>query len=135
MKSNGCKNGHHFKNTIMYTVKNGGDINKGDLVAISNSNDFTIGIYFGQGRGGTFQYYYPNGVIGSKNFYEERLKNNGIEKTGPWKLGSIWKSYVNTPRDTRIIKLNRSNITDQETINNIIEAKEILKQFNIEVNY
>ena len=30
----------------MYTVKQGGDIHRGDLVAISNSNDFCIGIYF-----------------------------------------------------------------------------------------
>ena len=119
----------------MYTVKNGGDIQKGDLVAISNGNDFSVGIYFGQGRGGTFQYYYVSSPGQSKTYYEDRLKLNSIEKTGPFKLGNIWKAYVNTPRNTRIIKLNRSNITDQETIDNILESKEILKQFNIEVNY
>jgi hypothetical protein len=119
----------------MYTVKNGGDIHKGDLVAISNGNDFSVGIYFGQGRGGTFQYYYTSSAGQSKTYYEDRLKLHGAEKTGPFKLGNIWKAYVNTPRDTRIIKLNRSNITDQETIDNILESKEILKQFNIEVNY
>jgi hypothetical protein len=53
----------------------------------------------------------------------------------PFKVTNIWKSYVNTPRDTRILKLNRDNITDQETIEQIISAKEILKEFNITVNY
>ena len=119
----------------MYTVKHGGDIQRGDLVAVSNSNDFCVGIYFGQGRGGTFQYYYPGGVISSKEYYEERLKTHGIEKAGKFRLGSIWKSYVNTPRDTRIIKLNRDNITDQKEIENIEKAKEILQEFNITVNY
>ena len=119
----------------MYTVKQGGDVHKGDLVAISNRNDFTIGIYFGQGRGGTFQYYYPGSIVSAKNYYEERIKNHGVEKEGPWKINKLWKSYVNAPRDTRILKLNRDNITDQETIEQIIEAKEILKEFNITVNY
>jgi hypothetical protein len=41
----------------MYTVKHGGDIHKGDLIAVSNGNDFSVGIYFGRGTGGTVQYY------------------------------------------------------------------------------
>jgi hypothetical protein len=123
----------------MYTVKQGGDIHRGDLVAISNSNDFTVGIYFGQGRGGTFQYYTPHGVVSSRNWWEEAQKDKVskmyTESGKPWKLTRIWKHYVNTPRDTRILKLNRDNITDQETIENIIKAKEILQEFNITVNY
>jgi hypothetical protein len=119
----------------MYTVKHGGDIHRGDLVAISNSNDFTVGIYFGQGRGGTFQYYYPGSVISAKEYYENRVKNLGIEKEGPFRINKLWKSYVNSPRETRIMKLNRNNITDQQTIEQILQAKEILKEFNIEVNY
>ena len=119
----------------MYIVKHGGDIHKGDLIAVSNGNDFCVGIYYGRGSGGTFQYYYPGAPGQSKDHYDNRLLNHGIEKTGPFRLGSIWKSYVNTPRETRIIKLNRQNITDQATIDQILEAKEILKQFNIDVNY
>ena len=125
-----------LKDTIMYTVKHGGDIHKGDLVAIANGNDFTLGIYFGQGRGGTFQYFYPHSVVNSKEWYENRAKNlKGVQEVKPFKLTNVWKSYVNTPRDTRIMKLNRENITDQTTIEQILEAKEILKEFNIEVNY
>ena len=119
----------------MYTVKQGGDIHRGDLVAVCHTNDFVIGIYFGQGRGGTFQYYHPRSVLSAKEYYENRVKNVGIEKEGPFKINKLWKSYVNAPRDTRIMKLNRDNITDQQTIEQILEAKEILKEFNITVNY
>ena len=120
----------------MYNVKVGGDIHKGDLVAIANGNDFSVGIYYGQGRGGTFQYFTPSGVVSSKEWWEKAHKDaqySDFEK--PWKLTRIWKSYVNTPRDTRILKLNRDNITEQVDIENIIKAKEILKEFNIEVNF
>ena len=41
------------------------------------------------------------------------------------------KGFINTPRNTRIIKLNRENITDQETIQDIIKAKEILSEFKV----
>lgn len=119
----------------MYTVKQGGDIHKGDLIAVSNGNDFDIGIYYGRGSGGTVQYYGPSVPKYCKERYNERLKAQGAEKLGPFKLNQLWKSFINTPRDTRILKLNRDNITDQDTIQQILEAKEILKEFNITVNY
>lgn len=119
----------------MYTVKHGGDILRGDLVAIANGNDFTIGIYYGQGRGGTFQYYYPASVISAKEYYENRLLNHGIEKEGTFRINKLWKSYVNTPRDTRIMKLNRDNITDQDTIEKLLADQEVLREFKITVNY
>ena len=120
----------------MYKVKLGGDIHKGDLVAISNGNDFTVGIYYGQGRGGTVQYYTPSGVVRSKEWWERAKGDTAYaDHDKPWKLTRIWKSYVQTPRDTRILKLNRDNITEQEDIENIFKAKEILKEFNIEVNF
>ena len=123
----------------MYTVKHGGDINRGDLVAVANGNDISLGIYFGNGRGGTFQYFTPQGVVSSKEWWEnaqkDKVSNMYTESGKPWKLTRIWKAYVNTPRDTRILKLNRDNITDQKTIEDIIKAKEILQEFNITVNY
>lgn len=120
----------------MYTVKHGGDILRGDLVGVSNGNYFTIGIYFGNGRGGTFQYFTPSGVVNSREWWEKAQKDTKYaEHAKPWKITRIWKSYLNTPSDTRILKLNKDNITDQKEIENIIKAKEILKEFNIEVNY
>jgi hypothetical protein len=118
----------------MYTVLHGGDIHKGDLIAVSNSNDFTIGIYFGRGAGGTVQYYRYSTPGYCKQRHEERVKKLG-EEAGEFKLNHLWKEFLNTPRDTRIIKLNRDNITDQKTIETLLEAKEIFKEFNITVNY
>lgn len=119
----------------MYKVRVGETIEKGDIIAIAHSNDISVGIYYGRGSGGTVQYYYPGAVTKAKDNYENRVLNHGIEKVGPFKLGSIWKAYINTPRDTRIMKLNRENITFHDDIEDIKDAKEILKQFNIHVNY
>lgn len=120
----------------MYKVKQGGDIHRGDLIAVSNGNDFSIGIYFGRGSsGGTVQYYGSSVPGYCKERYDKEVTRVGIEKAGPFKLNHLWKSFINTPRETRIIKLNRDNITDQETIEQIIQAKEILKEFKIIVNY
>ena len=120
----------------MYTVIHGGDIHRGDLIAVANGNDFSIGIYFGRGSGGTVQYYTPNGVVNSRDWWEKAQKDKAYDANGkPWGLTRVWKSFINTPRDTRILKLNRENITDQGTIEHIIKAKEILQEFNITVNY
>lgn len=119
----------------MYTVKIGGDIHKGDLIAISNGNDFSVGIYYGRGSGGTVQYYGIKTAGYCKKRYEERVKTQGVDKAVPFKLNQLWKSFINTPRDTRIIKLNRDNITEEQDIEDVLESKEILKEFNIEVNY
>lgn len=120
----------------MYTVKHGGDIIKGDLVAVSNGNYFTVGIYFGNGKGGTFQYFTPSGVVESRNWWEKSQTSEAYKMhSKPWKFTRIWKNYINTPSDTRIMKLNKDNITDQKTIEDIIKAKEILQEFNITVNY
>lgn len=118
----------------MYTVKHGGDIHKGDLIAVSNGNDFTVGIYFGRGTGGTVQYYGIRTAGYCKKRYEERLKAQGVAAV-PFKLNQLWKEFINTPRDTRIIKLNRDNITEEQSIKDILESKEILQEFNITVNY
>lgn len=119
----------------MYTVKVGGDIKKGDLIAVANSNDFRVGIYVGRGSGGTVQYYHPSVAPYAKQSYENRVASLGVEKAGPFRIGLIYKDYVNTPRDTRIMKLNRDNITDQKMTEQIEESKQILRNFNIDVNY
>ena len=116
----------------MYTVKNGGDVHRGDLVAISNSNDFTVGIYFGQGRGGTFQYFSPHGVVESKNWWEKGQTDKAYAYNDkPWKLTRIWKHYVNAPRDTRILKLNVDTIsTNAASINNYNNTGPLLVNAN-----
>lgn len=118
----------------MYTVTHGGTIQKGDLIAVANGNDFHIGIYFGRGVGGTVQYYGTGTAGYCKKHYEERVKL-GANIKEPFKLNQLWKEYINTPRETRIMKLNRDNITDVMEIEKILESREILKEFNITVNY
>jgi hypothetical protein len=122
----------------MYNAKLGGDIHQGDLVAIANGNDFTVGIYFGRGKSGTVQYYHPTAPEHCMNAYNDRIKAATPEKQqeiGPFVLGRLWKDYVNAPRDTRVMKLNRDNITDPKMIHDIQKSKEILAQFNITVNF
>lgn len=114
--------------------KLGGDIHQGDLIAVANGNDFTVGIYFARGRGGTVQYYHPSTPVGVKERYD-KLTDEQKEKRGGFKLGDIWKDFINTPRETRIMKLNRENITDPKMIEDFQKSKEILAQFNITVNY
>ena len=119
----------------MYTVLHGGDIHKGDLIAVASSSYMSIGIYIGRGQGGSLQYLWPGSATAQRDWHENRIKSLGSDKVKPFALKNVMKSFINTPRDTRILKLNRDNITDQETIDQILEAKEILKEFNITVNY
>ena len=120
----------------MYNVKQGGTIQRGDLIAIATGNDLDVAIYFGQGRGGTVQFFSPDGVANSKKWWEEAQKDARYGMNGkPWGLTRVVKHYLQNPRETRIMKLNRDNITNQETIDNIQKAKEILQEFNITVNY
>ena len=120
----------------MYTVKNGGDIHKGDLIAVSNGNYMSVGIYIGRGTGGTIQYAWPGSATSSRDWYEEQLKNwKGAKPMRSFTISQIGKSYINSPDANRIIKLNRENITDQETIEKLLKDKEVLKEFKITVNY
>lgn len=114
--------------------KIGGDIHQGDIIAVANGNDFTVGIYFGRGRAGTVQYYHPSSPVHTQERYN-KLTDEQKEKRGPLKLGDIWKDFINTPRDTRIMKLRRDNLTDPNMIEDFEKSKEILAQFNITVNF
>ena len=120
----------------MYTVKNGGDIQRGDLIAVATGNYISIGIYLGRGQGGTVQYLWPGSATSSKNWHEQKLKEwKGDKPMRPLTISQMGKSYVNTPDEYRIMKLNRDNITDPETIERLLEDKEVLKEFKIEVKY
>jgi hypothetical protein len=119
----------------MYTVRNGEDLQRGDLIAIAGERQIEIGIYFGRGRGGTVQYYNIRSAPGCEYRHEERVKSLGAEKVGPFKLNHIWKSYVNSPSAWRFMKLYKNNITNIEDLTNIEESKRILEQFGITVNY
>lgn len=113
----------------MYTVRNGEDLQRGDLIGVAGERQIEIGIYYGRGRGGTVQYY----SIRSAPNCEDRYI--GAENVGPFKLNHIWKSYVNRLSSWRFMKLYKNNITNIEDLTNIEESKRILEQFGITVNY
>lgn len=122
----------------MYTVKNGGDVQKGDLIAVACNSYMSIGIYIGRGQGGTVQYLWPGSATSAKEWHGKKVDSLGNitnEQMKPLRLSQMGKNFVNTPHATRIIKLNRENITDQETIEKLLTDKEVLKEFNITVNY
>jgi hypothetical protein len=120
----------------MITVKNGGDIQRGDLIAVATGNYISIGIYIGRGQSGTVQYLWPGSATSSKNWHEQKLKEwKGDKPMRPLTISQMGKTYVNTPDQYRIMKLNRENITDPETIERLLEDKEVLKEFKIEVKY
>jgi len=90
----------------MYNVRFGETIEKGDLIAIANGNDFSLGIYYGRGSGGTGQYYTPNAAkhcMERFNLKTAELTAQG-KPTDPIKLNSFWKCYINIPSDTRIME-------------------------------
>ena len=119
----------------MYEVTIGGILEKGDMIAVSTGGDFYIAVYLGMGCN-TVQYYLPQYVIHNKERYDKLPEVNAKgEKKKPFSLKHIWKGYVNAPRKSRIIKLNRNNFTDVEQIQEIEKAKEILKELGINVNY
>jgi hypothetical protein len=120
----------------MIKVKNGGEIQRGDIIAVATNNYISIGIYLGRGQGGTVQYLWPGFATSCKNWHERKLKEwKGDKPMRPLTISQMGKSYVNTPDEYRIMKLNRDNITDQETIEKLLEDKEVLKEFKITVNY
>ena len=120
----------------MYTVINGGDIHKGDIIAVANGSYMSIGIYIGRGQGGTVQYLWPGSATAQRDWHEEQLKNwKGDKPMKPLTISQMGKSFINSPTGSRIIKLNKENITDQETIERLLTDKEVLKEFNIELNY
>ena len=120
----------------MYTVNNGGEIHKGDLIAVANGSYMSIGIYIGRGQGGTVQYLWPGSATAARDWHEEKLKNwKGDKPMKPLTISQMGKNFINSPTGSRIIKLNKENITEQETIERLLTDKEVLREFSIELNY
>jgi hypothetical protein len=96
----------------MRTLKYGGQLSIGDLIAISNSNHISFGWYAGDGRG-TLQFYY---IGGPGEVYDDYLlwqkKTLDIK---PWRARQFekhgfstklfYKSYINSVHDTRVMKI------------------------------
>jgi len=57
----------------MIKVKNGGEITRGDIIAVACNNYISVGIYLGRGQGGTVQYLWPGSASSSKNWHGVQL--------------------------------------------------------------
>ena len=126
----------------MRILKYGGQLSPGDFIAVSEGNRLTFGWYFGDGVGGTLQYYYLGAPGQSYEIYKdwEAIKDPEVKKRH-WKskkyskgftLKSIYKSYINAVHDTRVAKITNSeeiftNPEDRETYE---QSKEVLIKLN-----
>ena len=123
----------------MRTLKYGGVLHPGDLIAISNGNHITFAWYVGDGRG-TLQYYWMGGPGQLYDEYLEWKKNPSIAKT--WrsrmfeKYGfstkTFYKSYINSVHQTRIMKVTNPEeiFTDQKDREEYEKSKEALITLN-----
>lgn len=122
----------------MRKLKYGGDLHPGDFIAIAEQNGMSFGWYFGDGRGGTLQYYYLYSPSGSYESYEdwEKIKDPEI-KSRHWRakiyskgftLKCIRKGYINAVHDTRVMKINNPEeiFTDPKEIETYRKSKEVL---------
>lgn len=123
----------------MRTLKYGGQLSIGDLIAISNSNHISFGWYAGDGRG-TLQFYY---IGGPGQIYDDYLqwKNNPLsvqnwrarqfEKHG-FSIKLCYKSYINSVHDSRVMKITNPEdiFTTQEERERYEKSKEALITLN-----
>ena len=101
-------------------LKLGGKLEIGDLILVSYSHAFVLGIFAGHGKG-TIQFYTPAGIIYR---YEHPIESNT-------KL-MLYKDYIhgyNVKR--RVVKVNKDVLHNDEDIENYEKAIEILKLENI----
>jgi 23S rRNA maturation mini-RNase III len=95
-----------------------GTIRKGDLIAIAYENYMLLGIYVGRGKTKTVQYY----SVGYLTALSDADK----------KLDRYSKSYINAQHQTRIIKVNPSDLNDK-TLNAYKKAMIYLEQQNFKI--
>ena len=124
----------------MRKLKFGGDLHPGDFIAIAEQNRMSFGWYFGDGRG-TVQYLYYSAPNDTHEFYEEWDAKNDDAKAKDWRtkkykkgftIKTIWKYYVNTVHENRIIKLNNPEeiFTDPIEREKYEKSKETLIKLN-----
>ncbi len=125
----------------MRILKYGGQLSPGDFIAISDSNHLSFGWYFGDGVGGTLQYYYMSSPISSYDFYQDWEKMSPAEKQKSWHskkyhkgftLKCLWKGYINAVHNTRVMKITNAEDIFTETKDRELynQSKEVLIKLN-----
>lgn len=124
----------------MRTLKYGGDLHIGDFIGISVNNTMDFGWYCGDGASGTLQYYTIWAPIVRYEDYEawEKLPVDQRAKWYPraYKNGftkkCLYKSYINTVHDTRVIKISHPEeiFTGRVDREKYEKSKEVLIKLN-----
>lgn len=126
----------------MRQLKYGGQIVPGDLILVAYGNYLDFGWYAGNGRG-TVQYYTMRGPAVAYLEYEKWLKMSDKEKAeNKWMTSrfikgftakSFWKSYINSPHPTRIMKVTNPEdiFTEQEDRELYERSKEVMIKINL----
>jgi len=126
----------------MRTIRYGGNLEVGDFIAIGYTNSIWFGWYAGNGRG-TVQFYSINSPMHAKNNYESWKEDfdNGKIEPDSWRAKQykdgftrkcLWKSYINSPHPTRILKISRPEelLTEQEDRETYEKSKAALITLN-----
>ena len=127
----------------MRRLKHGGDLQVGDFIAVSYTNTIWFGWYAGDGRG-TLQFYTMNGPTHAyenyKNWKDDIAKGKitiDSWRSKQYKDGftkkCLWKSYINSPHPSRVIKINRPEeiLTDKEDRDTYERSREIMILLNL----
>jgi len=101
-------------------IKLGGKLKIGDVILVSYSHGFTVGLFAGNGRN-TIQFYTPYSVVYT---YDYAIENSRKPK--------FWKSYVSGGNlESRVVKVDKNIFHEEDDITNYEKAIEILKLENI----
>ena len=126
----------------MRQLRYGGQIVPGDFIAIAYGNHLDFGWYAGNGRG-TLQYYTMRGPAVAYKDYESWLKLSDEEKAkDKWTTSRFikgfttkcfWKSFINSPHPTRIMKITNVEdiFTEQRDIEEYQQSREIMVKLNL----
>ena len=121
-------------------LKYGGQLEKGDFIAVSNGNHITFGWYAGEGRG-TLQYWWMGCPNASYERYQDWLKLDDQEKQKSWWKGfqkgfsvkCLFKSYINAVHSTRVMKIKHPEdiFTTQKDLETYEKSRDVLISLNI----
>ena len=119
------------------TLRYGGEIETGDVIAISFNNWITVAFYLGNGQNKSLQYLTPTNILWARKAYDE-WEDKGYPPHAwrakyfmkGWGLHCIYKDFIWDPGDGnhRVMKINDplAIILDKEERDDFIKAREIL---------
>jgi hypothetical protein len=101
-------------------LKLGGKLKIGDVILVSYSHGFSVGLFAGNGRN-TIQFYEPVHIVYT---YDYAIENS--------KKPKFWKNYIGGNNlESRVVKVDKSIFHNEEDITDYEKAIEILKLENI----